>query len=170
MEEQYSIERRIQQIYDILNHWTNLPLNGQPPYSPLPEESVRLLKEQLERLKKFLAEKKEVRKEELKLDGLKEEESYRIIPIKIGERENILFLKKYIPIFKEPKCLEPNEPNDLEDISFKNDVTISPETILEPILLEPTRFEPKLLKTRPHKKSDGWRQANKNPRGPVCRY
>jgi len=150
MEEQYSIERRIQQIYDILNHWTNLPLNGQPPYSPLPEESVRLLKEQLERLKKFLAEKKEVRKEELKLDGLKEEESYRIIPIKIGERENILFLKKY----KHP--IEPI-------IRFE-------PILLEPILLEPMRFEPKLLKTRPHKKSDGWRQANKNPRGPVCRY
>jgi hypothetical protein len=53
-------------------HWTNLPLNGQPPYSPLPEESVRLLKEQLERLKKFLAEMEKVRKEELKWVELKD--------------------------------------------------------------------------------------------------
>jgi len=150
MEISMNIRKGIQEILDILNHPMYSSQNGQPPYFPLPEESVRLLKEQLERLKKFLAEKKEVRKEELKLDGLKEEESYRIIPIKIGERENILFLKKY----KHP--IEPI-------IRFE-------PTRLEPILLEPMRFEPKLLKTRPHKKSDGWRQANKNPRGPVCRY
>lgn len=151
MEEQYSIERRIQQIYDILNHWTNLPLNGQPPYSPLPEESVRLLKEQLERLKKSLAEKKEVRKNEFKLDGLKEEdESYRLKPIQIGDKYGYLFWKPY---------KYPTEPI----------IRFEPKW-LEPILLEPTRFEPKLLKTRPHKKSDGWRTPNKNQRKPVCRY
>ena len=111
MEEQYSIERRIQQIYDILNHWTNLPLNGQPPYSPLPEESVRLLKEQLERLKKSLAEKKEVRKNELKLAGLKE----FIIPdeIKISRNEPkwhepiLLEPIRFEPIRFEPKVLKP---------------------------------------------------------------
>ena len=157
MEEQYSIERSIQQIYDILNHWTNLPLNGQPPYSPLPEESVRLLKEKLERLKKCLAEMEKVRKEGLKLAGLKEEdESYRLKPIQIGDKYGYLFWKIYKypaePIIRfEPKWLEP--------------------ILLEPIRFEPIlRFEPKLLKTRPHKKSDGWRQANKNQRKPVCRY
>ena len=46
-EQQYRIERSIQQIYDILNHLMNLPLNGEPPYSPLLEETVRLLKEEL---------------------------------------------------------------------------------------------------------------------------
>ena len=115
-EQQYSIKISIQQIYDILNHWTNLPLNGQP----LPEESVRLLKEELKLLKKYLAEIEEVQK----LAGLKE----FIIPHEIKI------------IRDEPKWLEP-------------------------ILLEPTP-----LKTRPHKKSDGWRQANKNPRGLVYRY
>lgn len=156
MEETNSIKTSIQDIYDILNHWTNLPQNGQPPYSPLPEESVQLLKEQLERLKKSLAEKKEVRKEELKLAGLKEEdESYRLKPIQIGDNYQYLFWKPYKypiePIIRfEPKWLEPKW--------------------LEPILLEPILLEPKLLKTRPHKKSNGWRQANKNQRKPVCRY
>ena len=97
-EQQYSIEikRSIQQIYDILNHWTNLPLNGEPPYSPLPEESVLLLKEQLERLKKYLDENKEVQNDELKLAGLKE----FIIPHEI----KILRLE---PIRLEPTRFEP---------------------------------------------------------------
>ena len=125
-EQQYSIKISIQQIYDILNHWTNLPLNGQP----LPEESVRLLKEELKLLKKYLAEIEEVQK----LAGLKE----FIIPHEIKI------------IRDEPKWLEP--------------------ILLEPTRLEPILLEPTPLKTRPHKKSDGWRQANKNPRGLVYRY
>ncbi len=135
--------------------------NGKPPYSPLPEESVRLLNEQLKYLRESLAEREEVRKKELKLAGLKEEdESYRLKPIQIGDKYGYLFWKTYKhptePIIRfEPKWLEPIR---LEPI------------LLEPIRLEPIRFEPKPLKTRPHKKSDGWRQANKNPRGPVCRY
>ena len=105
MEETNSIKTSIQDINDILNHWTNLPQNGQPPYSPLPEESVQLLKEQLERLKKSLAEKTEVRKEELKLAGLKE----FIIP------HEIKILRD------EPKWLEPKwlEPIRLEPIRFE---------------------------------------------------
>jgi hypothetical protein len=88
----------------------------------------------------------EVRKKELKLDGLKEEdESYRLKQIQIGDKYGYLFWKTY----KHPT---------------------EPIILLEPTWLKPMRFEPKLLKTRPHKKSDGWRQANKNPRGPVCRY
>ncbi len=146
----------------MLNHWTNLPQNGQPPYSPLSEESVRLLNEELKCLRESLAEREEVRKKELKLAELKEEdESYRLKPIQIGDKYRYLFWKTY----KHPT--EPIirfEPTRLEPI-----IRFEP-TRLEPILLEPTRLEPKLLKTRPHKKSDGWRQANKNPRGPVCRY
>ena len=65
------MENRIQEINDMLTHWTNVSVNGQPPYSPLPEESVRLLKEQQERLKKSLVEKEKVRREELKRAGLK---------------------------------------------------------------------------------------------------
>jgi hypothetical protein len=134
MEEQYSIERSIQQIYDILNHWTNLPLNGQPPYSPLPEETVQLLKEELKLRKKSLAEYEKDRKDNLKLAGLKE----FIIPHEIK-------------IFSD-------EPIRLEPIR------------LEPTQFEPIRLEPKPLKTRPQKKIDGWKQANNNPRRPVCRY
>ena len=100
MEETNSIKTGIQDIYDILNHWTNLPQNGQPPYSPLPEESVLLLKEQLERLKKYLDENKEVQKDELKLAGLKE----FIIP------HEIKILRD------EPKWLEPIR---LEPIRFE---------------------------------------------------
>ena len=116
-EQQYSIERSIQQIYDILNHWTNLPLNGQTPYSPLPEETVRLLKEELKLLTKSLAEREEVRKKELKLAGLKE----FIIPHEI----------KIIPY--EPKWLEPIqfEPIRLEPIR------------LEPIRFEPKLLKTK---------------------------
>jgi DNA-binding transcriptional MerR regulator len=110
MEETNGIKKSIQDIYDILNHWTNLPQNGQPPYSPLPEESVQLLKEQLERLKKSLAEKKEVRKEGLKLAGLKE----FIIPheIKILRDE---------PKWLEPIRLEPIrfEPTRFEPTRFE---------------------------------------------------
>ena len=160
-----NIRKGIQEILDILNHPMYSSQNGQPPYFPLPEESVRLLNEQLERLKKCLTEMEKVRKEELKLAGLKEEdESYRLKPIQIGDKYQYLVWKTYKyptePICDEPILLEPIllEPTRLEPIR------------LEPIRLEPTRFEPKLLKTRPHKKSDGWRQANKNPRGPVCRY
>ena len=47
------IERSIKEIHDILNH----PQNGD-----LPEESVRLLKEELKLLKKYLAEREDVRK------------------------------------------------------------------------------------------------------------
>ena len=151
-----SIERSIQEILDILNHSTNLPLNGQPPYSPLPEESVRLLNEQLKCLRESLAEMDEVRKKELKLDGLKEEdESYRLKPIQIGDKYGYLFWKTY----KHPT--EPIirfEPTRLEPIR------------LEPIRLEPIRLEPKRLKTKTQKKSDGWRAPNKNQNKPVCRY
>jgi hypothetical protein len=141
------IKRSIQEILDMLNHWTNLPLNGEPPYSPLPEESVLLLKEQLECLMKSLAEYEKVQKDELKLAGLKE----FIIPheIKILRFEPT----RFEPIWLKPILLEP--------IRF------------EPTRFEPTRFEPiwpKPLKTRPQKKIDGWRTPNKNPRGPVCRY
>ena len=87
-EHQYRIERSIQQIYDILNHWMNLPLNGQPPYSPLLEETVRLLKE------------------ELKLAGLKElhrPHEIKIIPDEPKWREPI----RLEPIRLEPIRLEP---------------------------------------------------------------
>lgn len=132
--QQYSIERSIQQIYDILNQQ-----NGN-----LPEESVRLLKEELKLPKKYLAEREEVRKNELKLAGLKE----FIIPDKIKISRD------------EPKWLEPIllEPIRFEHIRFEH------------IRFEPIRLEPKLLKTRPPQKSDGWRTPNKKPRGPVCRY
>ena len=97
MEEQYSIERSIQEILDILNHPMYSSQNGQPPYSPLPEESVRLLNEQLKYLRESLAKRKEVRKKKLKLDGLKEEdESYRLKPIQIGGKYGYLFYYKYI--------------------------------------------------------------------------
>jgi hypothetical protein len=139
-EQQYSIERSIQEIHDILNHQQN---------GDLPEESVRLLKEELKLLEKYLAEMEEVRKNELKLAGLKE----FIIPdeIKISRNE---------PKWHEPILLEPIrfEPIRFEPIRF------------EPIRFEPIRFEPKVLKPRQQKKSDGWKQANKNPRGPVRRY
>jgi len=155
MGKQYSIERSIQQIYDILNHWTHVSQNGEPPYSPLPEETIRLLKEELKLRKKSLAEMEEVRKNELKLAGLKEEDkSYRLKSIQIGDNYRDLFWKTYEhptePILLEPTRLEP--------------------ILLEPTRLEPMRFEPKLLKTRPQQKSDGWRIPNKNPRRPVCRY
>ena len=112
-EQQYSIKISIQQIYDILNHWTNLPLNGQP----LPEESVRLLKEELKLLKKYLAEIEEVRKQA----GLKE----FIIPdeIKLIHPEP----KWLEPILLEPKWLEPKW--------------------LEPILLEPKLLKTKQKKS-----------------------
>jgi hypothetical protein len=99
------IKRSIQEILDMLNHWTNLPLNGEPPYSPLPEESVLLLKEQLECLMKSLAEYEKVQKDELKLAGLKE----FIIP------HEIKILRD------EPKWLEPKwlEPIRLEPIRFE---------------------------------------------------
>ena len=108
----------------------------------------------------------EVRKKELKLDGLKEEdESYRLKQIQIGDKYGYLFWKTYKHptepiILLEPTWLEPIllEPTRLEPI------------LLEPTRLEPMRFEPKLLKTRPQQKSDGWRTPNQNPRGPVCRY
>lgn len=112
MEGTNSIKTSIQLIHDILNHWTNLPLNGQPPYSPLPEETVGSLKEQLERLKKSLAEYEKVRQEDLKLAGLKEEdESYRLKPIQIDDKYGYLFWKIYKypvePIIRfEPKWLE----------------------------------------------------------------
>ena len=109
-EEQYSIERSIQEIRDILNHWTNLPLNEEPPYYPLPEESVLLLKEQLECLMKSLAEYEKGRKNELKLAGLKK----FIIPheIKISCDE---------PKWPEPILLEPTrfEPIRFEPIRFE---------------------------------------------------
>jgi hypothetical protein len=115
MEEEYSIERSIRNIHDILNHQQN---------GDLPEESVRLLKEELKLLKKYLAEREEVRKKELKLAGLGE----FVVP---------------------------------DGIRISRDETK---------WLEPIRFEPKPLKTRPQQKSDGWRTPNKNPRRPVCRY
>lgn len=94
----------------MLNHWTNLPQNGQPPYSPLSEESVRLFKKQLELLKKDLAEKEKVRKKELKLAGLKE----FIIPHEIKIRRNEPILLE--PIRFEPTRLEPTrlEPKRLK--------------------------------------------------------
>ena len=96
MKKTNSTERSIKEIHDILNHRSNVSVNGQPPYSPLPEETVGSLKEQLERLKKCLAEREDVRKKELKLAGLKE----FIIPheIKISRDE---------PIRLEPILLEP---------------------------------------------------------------
>jgi hypothetical protein len=142
--QQDRIEESIQRIQDMLNHWTNISLDGEPPYSPLPEESVLLLKEQLECLMKSLAEYEDERKEELKLAGLKE----FIIPheIKISCDE---------PKWPEPILLEPTRLKPIK---------------LKPIRFEPTRFEPKVLKPRQQKKSDGWRTPNKTPRGPVCRY
>jgi hypothetical protein len=144
MEEQYSIEESIQRIHDMFNHWTNISLDGEPPYSPLPEESVRLLKEQLECLNKSLAENEEGRKNELKLAGLKK----FIIPheIKISCDE---------PKWPEPILLEPTRLKPIK---------------LKPIRFEPIWLEPKVLKQRKQKKSDGWRTPNQNPRGPVCRY
>ena len=82
-----SIKDSIRQINEILNHWTNVWKDGIPPFSPLPDESVRLLKNQLEILKKCLAESEKVRKQ----DGLKE----FIIPV------------DFEPIRPEPKWLEP---------------------------------------------------------------
>ena len=143
------IKRSIQSIGNMLNHWTNLPLNEEPPYSPLPEESVLLLKEQLECLMKSLAEYEKVQKDELKLAGLKE----FIIPHEIK-------ILRFEPTRFEPIRFEPTR---IEPIWLK-------PILLEPIRFEPTRFEPKPLKTRPQKKIDGWRTPNKNPRGPVCRY
>jgi hypothetical protein len=132
-----STKRSIKEIHDILNHRSNVSVNGQPPYNPLPIETVELLNKNLERLKNGLAEYEKVRKEDLKQHGLTEkDESYQLKPIQIG--------KKYRYLFRE---------------IYKYQT--------ESILLEPMRFEPKLLKTRPHKKSDGWRQANKNQRKPV---
>ncbi len=97
MEEEYSIERSIQNIHDILNHQQN---------GDLPEESVRLLKEELKLLKKYLAEREEVRKNELKLAELKE----FIIPDEIKISCN------------EPKGLEPIllEPIRFEPIRFEH--------------------------------------------------
>ena len=100
------IKRSIQEILDMLNHWTNLPLNGEPPYSPLPEESVLLLKEQLECLMKSLAEYEKVQKDELKLAGLKE----FIIPheIKILRFEPT----RFEPIWPKPLKTRPQKKID----------------------------------------------------------
>ncbi len=155
MEEQYSsIKKSIQETNDILNHWTHVSQNGEPPYSPLPEESVRLLKDQLERLKKSLAENEEGRKEEFELAGLKE----FIIQdeIKISRDEP----KRLEPIRFEHILLEPKWPEP---------ILLEP-TRLKPIKLKPIWLEPKVLKPRQQKKSDGWRTPNQTPRGPVCRY
>ena len=107
MEKERNIIRNsIEQISYILNHWTNLPQNGQPPYSPLRKETLRSLEEQLELLKKYLAEMEEVRKNELKLAGLKN----FIIPreIKIISDESKWLEPKWLePILLEPKWLEP---------------------------------------------------------------
>jgi len=65
------IKTSIEETKRILHHWTNLPLDGQPPYSPLPEETVWLLKEQLKRLNKSLAETNKVREKDFNLAGLK---------------------------------------------------------------------------------------------------
>ena len=141
------IKESIEKILYILNHRSNVSVNGQPPYSPLPEETVELLNKNLKRLKNDLAEYEKVQKEDLKNFIIPDE-------IKISRDK---------PKWREPILLE-HIP------------------IVVPILLEhipivvPIRFEhipivvPKLWKIRPHKKSDGWKQANKNPRGPVCRY
>jgi hypothetical protein len=96
-----SIKDSIRQINEILNHWTNVWKDGIPPFSPLPDESVRLLKNQLEILKKCLAESEEVRKQELKLAGLEE----FIIPreIKLIHPEP----KWSEPILLKPILLEP---------------------------------------------------------------
>jgi hypothetical protein len=146
------IEDSIRQINEILNHWTNVWKDGIPPFSPLADESVRLLKNQLEILKKCLAEKEEVRKNEFKQAGLEDNTSYQITFVQ-SEHSKIVFRKKFIPII-EPR---------LDEIG--------------PIRFEPIRFEPrfveiksKRLKIKPQKKSDGWRAPNKNQRRPVCRY
>ena len=143
MEEQYSsIERSIQEILNTLNHPMYSSQNGEPPYSQLPEESVRLLNKQLKCLRESLAEREDERKEELKLAGLKE----FIIPHEIKISRN------------EPKWLEHIwlEPTRFEPIWFEH-ILLEPTrlepTRLEPILLEPILLEPKLLKTRPHKRA-----------------
>ena len=99
--QQYSIRESIQKIHDILNH----PQNGD-----LPEESVRLLKDELKLLKKYLAEREEVRKNELKLAGLKE----IIIPDEIKPIQ-------HKPIRLEPILLEPIrfQPIRLEPTQFE---------------------------------------------------
>ena len=146
------IEDSIRQINEILNHWTNVWKDGIPPFSPLPDESVRLLKNQLEILKKCLAEKEEVRKNEFKQAGLEDNTSYQITFVQSEHRQIGIFWKKYMPM---------SEPSRFE-------------LILDEI--EPIRFEPRLveikskrLKTKPQKKSDGWRAPNKNKNKLVCR-
>lgn len=115
------IERSIQEIHEILNHRSNVSVNGKPPYNPLPIETVELLNKNLERLKNDLAEYEKANKEDLKLAGLKEEdESYRLKPIQIDDKYGYLFWK----IYKYPA-----EPI----------IRFEPKW-LEPILFEPTRF------------------------------
>ena len=110
-EEQYRIKICIQEILGILNHRSNVSHNGDPPYSPLPEETVRLLKEQLELLKKSLAEYEKVLKEDLKQAGLKEfiiPHEIKIIPDKPKSLEPIrLESIRLESIRLEPKVLKP---------------------------------------------------------------
>ena len=104
--QQCSIKESIQEILNTLNHPMYSSQNGQPPYSQLPEESVRLLNEQLKCLRESLAKNEDERKE--KFEPIRFEhiwlEPNRLEPI---------WLKpiRFEPIRLEPKVFKPRKQN-----------------------------------------------------------
>lgn len=107
MEEQHSsIKKSIQEILNTLNHPMYSSQNGQPPYSPLPQETVQLLNEQLKCLRESLAKNEDERKE--KFEPIRFEhiwlEPNRLEPI---------WLKpiRFEPIRLEPKVFKPRKQN-----------------------------------------------------------